>query len=131
MDIVMPPGSKKVTLTSQRPMLRVVIQDAMENLRADLLFKHAFPDLAVALVTVKDSLLTCASCYPGALLIYRHLLFDDQYMAAITPLVSPSMFRGNVTNAINSHVLGFHFSEAKSKSSVLLLYRQSFLPSLL
>ncbi|KAF8465778.1 hypothetical protein DFH94DRAFT_698694 [Russula ochroleuca] len=85
-DIVMPPGSKKVMLTSQCPMLRVVIQDVMENLRADLLFKHAFPDPAVALVTVKDSLLTCASHYPGASSIYRHLLFDDQYMAAITPL---------------------------------------------
>jgi hypothetical protein len=87
-DILFPPGSKKIMLTSQHPMVRLVIQDAMEHVRADLLFKYSFPDPSVALENIKESLLTSASRYPGASSIYRRLVFDEQYMATITPLVS-------------------------------------------
>jgi hypothetical protein len=87
-NILFPPGSNKITLMSQRPMVRLVIQDAMEHVRAELLFNYAFPDPAVALANIKDSLLISASRYPGASSIYRRLVFDEQYMATITPLVS-------------------------------------------
>jgi hypothetical protein len=87
-NILYGPGSNKIALTCQRPLIRVVIQDAMENVRADLLFKDAYPDPAVALVTIKESLLASASRHPGASSIRRRLVFDEQYMTAMIPLVS-------------------------------------------
>lgn len=87
-NIVFSPGSNKIALTCQRPLIRVVIQDAMENVRADLLFKNAYPDPAVALVTIKESLLASASRHPGASSIRRRLVFDEQYMTGMIPLVS-------------------------------------------
>lgn len=82
------PGSVKITLTAQRPLVRVVIQDAMELVHADMLFNCAFPDPAVTLVAIKTSLLTAASRYPGAVSIYRRLMCDEWYIEKITPLVS-------------------------------------------
>ncbi|KAH9989241.1 hypothetical protein BJV77DRAFT_963983 [Russula vinacea] len=85
-NIVFSPGSNKIALTCQRPLIRVVIQDAMENVRADLLFKNAYPDPAVALVTIKESLLASASRHLGASSIRRRLVFDEQYMTGMIPL---------------------------------------------
>ncbi|KAH9987268.1 hypothetical protein BJV77DRAFT_964880 [Russula vinacea] len=85
-NIVFSPGSNKIALTCQRPLIRVVIQDAMENVRADLLFKNAYPDPAVALVMIKESLLASASRHPGASSIRRRLVFDEQYMTGMIPL---------------------------------------------
>jgi hypothetical protein len=87
-DILYAPGSNKVTLMSQHPMLRVVIQDAMELVRANLLFTYAFPDPAVARATIRESLVTSAASYPAASGIHQCLMFDEPYMAALTPLVS-------------------------------------------
>lgn len=52
------------------------------------MFKSAYPDPVVVLVTIKESLLTSASRLPGASSIHRHLLFDEEYITAIIPLVS-------------------------------------------
>ena len=87
-NIVLLPGTNRMMLMNQRPLIRLIIQDAMDKVRADLLFRHAFPDPAVALSTIRDSLLTSAAHYPSASSIYRRLLFDEAYMTAIVPLVS-------------------------------------------
>jgi hypothetical protein len=76
-------------LTSQRPIVRVVIQDAIDNLRAAMLFTNAFPDVCVALGLIKDCLLTAANrLKPGAKDILERLEQDQDYMLKITPLVS-------------------------------------------
>jgi hypothetical protein len=55
-------------LTSQRPIVRAVIQDAIDNLWVAMLFTNAFPDVCVALGLIKDCLLTAANCLkPGVL----------------------------------------------------------------
>jgi hypothetical protein len=115
-DIIFPPGSRKVMLMNQRPLVRVVIQNAMELVRVDLLFNYAFPDPAVSLITIKMSLLTSSSEYPGAADIHRRLLFDEEYLASIIPLVSFSNVRIIMLNKVYSHAPGLRFSEAKSKS---------------
>ena len=81
------PGTRKVTLTCQRPMVRVVIQDGMEKLRADLLINHAFPDPVVALATVKEALVNSALQRSAASDIHRRLVYDDDYMDTLVPLV--------------------------------------------
>lgn len=90
-NIVFLPGTRKVTLTCQRPMVRIVIQDAMEKVRADLLINHAFPDPLVALTSVKEALKTSALEHPAASDIHRRLVFDDNYMDTLTPLVRSSI----------------------------------------
>jgi hypothetical protein len=85
------PGSNKLSLTTQRPLIRVIIQDAMELVRADMLFNQAFPDPAVALVAIRTSLITAASSYPNAVSIHRRLLCDEWYIEKIIPLVSSLM----------------------------------------
>jgi hypothetical protein len=127
-DIIFPPGSQKVTLMNQRPLLRVVIQNAMELVRVNLLFDYAFPDPAVSLITVKMSLLTSSSEYPGAADIHRRLLFDEEYMARIIPLVSFLHVEIIILNRVYSHALGLRFFEAKSKSGAAQLYRMNCRP---
>lgn len=87
-DIVFPSGSAKMSLTNQTVMVKFVLHDAMEVVRADLLFKVAFPDPTVAIELVKESLITSASRLRGAGNIYRRLLFDDWYMSKMITLVS-------------------------------------------
>jgi hypothetical protein len=75
-------------LTGQRPLVRAVIQDAIENLRAALLFNNAFPDVCLAFTLIKDSLLTSANrLKPGAKNILDRLERDEDYLLKITPLV--------------------------------------------
>jgi hypothetical protein len=72
-ELVLSPGSNKLMLTSQRPIIRAVIQDAViqdaiDNLWAAMLFTNAFPDVCVALGLIKDCLLTAANrLKPGVL----------------------------------------------------------------
>lgn len=87
-DIVFPSGSAKMSLTNQTVMVKFVLHDAMEVVRADLLFKVAFPDPTVAIELVKESLISSASRLRGAGNIYRRLLFDDWYMTKMITLVS-------------------------------------------
>jgi hypothetical protein len=68
-------------------MVRVVIQDGMEKVRADLLINHAFPDPVVAIATVKEALVTSALQRSAASDIHRRLVFDDDYMDTLMPLV--------------------------------------------
>ena len=86
--IVFPPGSGKMSLTSQAVMVKIVLHEAMEIVRADLLFKVAFPNPNVTLELIKESLITAASHLRGAANIYRCLLYDAWYMSKMVVLVS-------------------------------------------
>jgi len=88
-DLVFLPGSNKVMLTLQRPLVRAVIQDSFDHLRASIVFTNAFPDGSLAVEFVKDSLvLSAISHAPGARYIYQRLLYDEEYLLKIIPLVS-------------------------------------------
>jgi hypothetical protein len=86
-DIVYPPGSNKLSLTAQRPLLHGVIQDSFENVRASLLFDHAFPDPVVAPLTIRAALIAAAD-NPRALSIRNRLVGDGEYLGKLTRLVS-------------------------------------------
>ncbi|KAI9445639.1 hypothetical protein BJY52DRAFT_1194228 [Lactarius psammicola] len=62
-DLVLPPGTTKLMLTSQQPLVRAVVQDAIKNLRASLMFSHAFPDAIVAFSFTKESLIAAAESH--------------------------------------------------------------------
>jgi hypothetical protein len=83
------PGTTRVTLSIQTPLIRLVIQDAFEHVRASLLFKHAYPNPIVVIGVVKGALLSAAESHrPSASSIHNRLLHDDPYMFKMSCLVS-------------------------------------------
>jgi len=88
-DLVLSPDSNRVMLTMQRPLVRVVIQDSFDILRAELQFTDAFPNATLAAQFVRNALLRSALNHmPGAGRIYQRLLHDEDYVWRIIPLVS-------------------------------------------
>jgi len=88
-DLRFVPGSTRIILTGQRPIVRMVIQEAIDNLRASLLFVDAFPPTSCALKFIQDALITAAeSQSPAAADVLKRLQEDEEYMAAMVPLVS-------------------------------------------
>lgn len=81
--------SNKVMLTAQRPLVRAVVQDAIERTRAALMFSNAFPDLYETLEIVGDALIMAAEHNEAATDIRRRLLVDHMYKINLTRVVSP------------------------------------------
>jgi hypothetical protein len=65
------------------------------------------------------SLVAAASQHLGAVDIRRRLLFDEEYMALIIPLVSFPNAAITILNRVYSHEHAFHFSEVKSRSDAV------------
>ena len=87
-DLCFPPGGTKVMLTIQRPLVRTIIQDLIEILRASLMFENTYPDGVQSLVFVQRTLVTAAQRrLPATLSIHNQLLQDDEYILKIAPLV--------------------------------------------
>lgn len=88
-DIQFVPGTTRVILTRQGNLLRSVLQDGFENLRASMLFEHAFPDLVLAYSFIRDALITAAArSGPATASIHQRLMNDKDYLKKLTPLVS-------------------------------------------
>ena len=115
-DLIFAPGSRKVMLMNQRPLVRLVIQDAMELLRADLLFNYAFPVPLVSVEIIRMSLRTSAAQYLGAMDIRRRLLFDEEYSDLMIPLVSFLNVGFTMLNRLYSSVHAFRCSGVRSKN---------------
>lgn len=97
-DIIFLPGSNKVMLTVQRPLMRVVIQDAIERTRANLMFANAFPDVFDTLEYIRDALATAAEGNERAVDIYRRLQGDHEYNTHMSRLVSSFILIMKVAN---------------------------------
>jgi hypothetical protein len=82
------PGTTKVMLTVQRPLMRAVIQGAFEQVQKALAFKDAFPNTFTALEFTRDGLVAAAESHEQATDIYNRLLCDADYMNRMTRLVS-------------------------------------------
>jgi hypothetical protein len=83
------PGSNKVMLTIQIPLIRTIIQDSFEDLRATLLFENAFPDPNLTILFLRKTLIGAArSRLPDTVNVYNRLLLDDEYRDKLSRLVS-------------------------------------------
>jgi hypothetical protein len=88
-DLLFSNNTGKLRLTFQYDLVRVVIQDSFVNVRAVLIFEHAFLDLSLSQTFVQDALLLAAKGrMPGATLIHAQLQQNAKYLGKITPLVS-------------------------------------------
>ncbi|KAH9023985.1 hypothetical protein EDB84DRAFT_1564550 [Lactarius hengduanensis] len=87
-DLVFVEGTTKIMLTSQHPLIRAIVQDAIENLRASMLFHNAFPD--------KHG--------HGGGIVQRRLQVDGEYLTKLVSLsrVRFPLFRGEVKERCNA-----------------------------
>jgi hypothetical protein len=98
-DVVLTPGSTRVMLTVQHKLLRQVIQDSFKNVRAALMFQHAFPNAILAPPLIKDALLAAADSHkPATASIYQRLMCDANYLSQISVLVSFFIRLSNVSS---------------------------------
>jgi len=122
-EIILFPGTNKVMLTVQSPLIRLIFQDAFEHLRASLLFIHAFPDPALTRSMISEALgVVPQSHLPRAANIRHRLELDNKYLSKMCCLVSLSLVTrfeyALMTNAL-SPAGRFPFSKGRSKSDVL------------
>ena len=116
------PGTNKVMLTIQSPLMRSIFQDTFEHLQASLLFIYAFPDPALTCSMISEALAVATQSHlPRAATIRHRLELDDEYLSKMCRLVSPILvtcFEYALTDAF-SPAYGFPFSKGKSRSDVL------------
>ncbi|KAN0105563.1 hypothetical protein V8E52_010914 [Russula decolorans] len=89
-DLIFIPGTNRLILSAQRPLIRVIIQDAIENLRVYLLFKNAFPRPVQSIKFIRDSIVAAAEKYqPGSSAIVARINANDHYLSLMTRLPRP------------------------------------------
>lgn len=86
-DILYSPGTRRMMLTVQRPVMRMVIQDAFEQVKKSMMLTDAFPNTFIALEFTRDGLFESAEAHDEATDIYNRLLCDAAYMNQMTRLV--------------------------------------------
>ncbi|KAH9015135.1 hypothetical protein EDB83DRAFT_2321365 [Lactarius deliciosus] len=104
-DLVFVGNTTKIMLTSQRPLIRAIVQDAIENLRASILFVNAFPDATVAFTLTKDALITATENHGhGGGIVQRQLQVDDEYLTKLISLARARIpiFHGEVKDRCNA-----------------------------
>ena len=87
-DIIYPPGSNRVMLTLQLPVMRAVLQDAIERTRANLVFGNAFPNVFDTLEYLRDALITAAELNDEGADIHRRLIGEHSYFINMSRPVS-------------------------------------------
>jgi hypothetical protein len=83
------PGPTKLKLNDQHQLVRWIVQDAIENLRALLLFNNAFPDAPVTFTLAKGALNLAAENREadGGVLVQHQLQDDEEYLFRLSTLV--------------------------------------------
>jgi hypothetical protein len=120
-DLVYTDGStKNVKLNDQQPLVRTVVQDSIENLRALLLFNDAFPDPVAAFRLAKGALTIAAENREadGVLVLHR-LQDDDEYVAKLITLVRQLILVMTLLIFFVSHVHVYAFSVLKSRIAAM------------
>lgn len=87
-DLLLVSGSNKVMLTVQRPLMRAVLQDTFERIRAAMVFKTAFPNVFETIDMITDNLIIAAEKNERATNIYNRLVIDGDYTTNMSRLVS-------------------------------------------
>ena len=110
----------KLSLSLQTPLVHLVLQDAIANLRVSLCIVDAFPVGVAKAALLRGLLLRSAEKYePSSTCVLERLLGDSDYMASMLRLVC---FLFLIIPPLNlsccSHVLGFQSSEVNPSHGV-------------
>ena len=87
-DIIYPPGSNKIMLTVQHPLLKAVFQDAFERIHVAMVFHNAFTNAYKTAEMITESLITAAELNKRATNIHNRLVVDSDYSTTMTCLVT-------------------------------------------
>ena len=88
-NIIFSGGRTKIRIMSQQAIVRVVLQDAIENVHAYMVFRHGFPDAGAALAGTRAALVNAATAhFPSTAVLHNRLLSDEEYMANMVIIVS-------------------------------------------
>lgn len=88
-DIIFSVGRNRIGLMNQRPMVRLVLQDAIENVHVYLVLHHAFPDSSVVLEGARAALRKATKGrLPDSAGILNRLRFDEEYFLNMSVIVS-------------------------------------------
>jgi hypothetical protein len=105
-DLIFIPGTNRLILSAQRPLIRVIIQDTIENLRVYLLFKNAFPRPVQSIKFIRDSIVAAAEKYqPGSSAIVARINANDHYLSLMTRLVNDVHIFFSISHLICTDVL--------------------------
>jgi hypothetical protein len=91
-------GSNKLKLTAQYNQVRGIIQDAVEHIRASVMFTDAFPDANRSILFATRALMSAAKGrLPESRDVFDRLRCDKDYLGKLIPLVSVySTIRGSI-----------------------------------
>jgi len=88
-EMVFSDGRTKIGLINQNLLVRMVLQDAIENMHVNLLFHHSFPNATIALASTKAALEDAAKArLPRTAAILNRLRSDVEYLANMSVIVS-------------------------------------------
>ncbi|KAN0124676.1 hypothetical protein V8E53_012645 [Lactarius tabidus] len=126
-DLHFIPGSTRITLTGQQPTVRMVIGDAIDNVRVSLVFIDAFPDAACMTEFVREGLLSAAARRgPATAAVLKRLQEDEEYFSTISPLARISIFRAKVKECVNAITSGtFQSMSSPMKVAESVVYQLS------
>lgn len=87
-DVIFVSGTTRVLLTNQSPIMRSIIQDALENIRVFLLFNNVFPNVITIPSITRNAMVAAAETRWLSSRIYQRLLNDEDYVTIMNHLVS-------------------------------------------
>lgn len=87
-NLVYPNGTNRLKLTDQHAQIKAVIHDAVENIKASIMFDDAFPNANLCIMFATEALMLAAKGrVPESHNILARLTNDSQYLSKIIPLV--------------------------------------------
>ncbi|KAH8994406.1 hypothetical protein EDB86DRAFT_3078268 [Lactarius hatsudake] len=102
------PGQNRLTLGGQHEVIREVVKQSIEDLRASLIFNDAFPDGILATCFIRHSLNIgtgkVSKKNPAASSVQERLVDDDDYAFKIIPVLRARipLFRSEVKDRCNA-----------------------------
>ena len=87
-ELLTVPGTNKIMLTVQRPLMCAVFQEAFDRTRAALVFRNAFPNVYDTIEMINNNLMTAAKANPRGGNIFNRLVIDGDYTTKMSHLVS-------------------------------------------
>ena len=81
-------GQSNMNLMKQHIIVCTVLQYAIENVHANLVFHNAFPNAGTTVARTRAALVNATIvCFPSVVTIHQHLMSNKQYMENIVASV--------------------------------------------
>ena len=82
----------KMCLLNQKPLVRVILKNAIDRVLSELLFTDSFPNAVVSAKAARRAVAEAAFAYfPGAGTIHSRLMRDRTYMTNMSVIVSVTL----------------------------------------